>query len=213
MTTTFKHRATVYIDEANWQAVRNWLNAHGYEIGQGVYVSEDTSEEILVDTTKLWSAPITDELMSVLVGDNTPDVDGYTQAQQDAERAKLTIEALSWSPSGNNAGIDIAIWAPDKDTLKAFGINRGLFIQGQGAADGVAYIKSADNIANGILYFLRLFRSQWDINTVKQYIKTHGQQGTMAGITYWQLDGCRLFEKDSVTSYLDDNEIEYNDWQ
>lgn len=205
------HKFRMSATQANWPALKAWWEAWGHTIGDGVLSDEDDAASDLV-----MSANLTDDQLSVALGETVPTLEGYTSAEQATIRATMNF-SCSFSRGNVSTQItDIAIWAPDKKTLETFANNRKLVIDGK-IRDGVAYIRAADKIASGLLYFLRIYGDQAELigggKKIREYVKANASgTGDMAGVTYWELDGCRLFEKADVTAYLNSQGIEYQDW-
>lgn len=50
-------------------------------------------------------------------------------------------------------------------------------------------------------------KDQWEYSKVVKWVKNNGTPGTMGGITYYQVDGIRLFRPQDVEQFLADNDL------
>lgn len=54
--------------------------------------------------------------------------------------------------------------------------------------------------------------TQWARSKVARYIKTNGEAGTIGGISYYEIDGVRIFRPAEVTAWLSARNLPGHEW-
>ena len=54
---------------------------------------------------------------------------------------------------------------------------------------------------------------QWARSRVARFVKNNGTPGTAGGISYWELDGVRLYKPADVQAFLVSNDVPGHSWQ
>ena len=127
-----------------------------------------------------------------------------TPAVLDENGAEVTPAVLEWRIK---PGLEFLWWA-----------GSGKFMVQAGTYDQDGNEVTPPQFAPGVVLLLRLHHAffdddrldpadpetaeDWDRSKVARYIKTNGTPGTTAGITYYEMDGVRLYRPADVAAFI-----------